>query len=126
MSEVLRTMAYPDDSTGVTVNGAFVGLAHSVKERIIREQRPVYGFGDTYPTAFVNGRMEYELEIIRTPKVTDLVFFTTMREFDLGLKSEGIDTQYGPCRCIKLETQHTEGGSELQTVTLRALSRSAP
>ena len=126
MSEVLRTMAYPDDSTGVTVDGAFVGLAHSVKERIIREQRPVYGFGDAYPTAFANGRTEYELEICRTPKVTDLVFFTTMREFDLTLKSEGIDAQYGACRCIKLETEHTAGESERQVVTLRALNRSVP
>ena len=122
MSEVFHTQRFPEDGTVMIIDRLKAALVSEITESVMTGFEPVFGFGDSRPCAYSEGKSVYKLTLTRIPG-SDMVTVPTDRSFTLMLTSNAGTTLYSSCRCTQTERIHKAGEPMTERLTVIALKR---
>ena len=122
MSEVFVSEHLPQDTTKIIIDGLKTALVSELTESVIRDLKPVFGFGDSLPSAYSEGEKLYKLTMLRCPG-SDFVYVPSDRSFTLTLDSDAVLTVYSACRCTQIERIHRAGEPMTERLTVIALGK---
>lgn len=114
--------------TSLMLNGRQIAFVQSVSVSCLREREAVYGFGDSLPSGFAEGKTVYEITFRRAaqikPTLGDMLDLQSLENFTVMITNRGYRTVFTGCQWKRISESATPEAPVFEEMVLVASGRS--